>query len=70
MNKYNASPKQEIQNTDKKVLKPKSTHIKKTEKVKATIPETHKKREVKPKRAKDLKSVPGEITFENNVLNS
>jgi hypothetical protein len=25
---------------------------------------------VKPKKAKDLKSVPGEITFENNVLNS
>lgn len=33
--------------------------------------DTHKKREVKPKKAKDLKQVLlGEITFENNVLNS
>lgn len=51
-------------------MKPKNLQIKKSKFESKLSSESHKKREVRPKKAKDLKSPQGEITFENNVLNS
>lgn len=51
-------------------MKPRNIQIKKNTVSKPATPEISKKSAVKPKKAKDLKTVQGEITFENNVLNS
>jgi hypothetical protein len=51
-------------------MRPKNLQIKKNTASKLATPEISKKSQVKPKKAKDLKTLQGEITFENNVLNS
>jgi hypothetical protein len=51
-------------------MKPKSLQIKKNTVIKSVTPDISKKSLVKPKKAKDLKSIQGEITFKNNALNS
>jgi DNA/RNA endonuclease YhcR with UshA esterase domain len=51
-------------------MKPKNLQIKKNTVSKPTAPNVSKKSTIKPKKAKDLKTLQGEITFENNVLNS